>query len=489
MQNPNLQAMLEKEQKRNENNKIMNRPVVVVSYVFALIFFAMIGYLVYFMAVDATGIIANSANKRQDSFADKVIRGQIITSDGEVIAETKVSKSGEESRKYPHDEMFAHVVGYTRYGKAGLELEGNYYLLTSTANIFERVYHTLKEEKNIGDNVISTLDYDMQKAAYNALKGVQGAIVVMEPDTGKILAMVSKPDFDPNDIEKVWEQATASDSEESMLLNRATQGRYAPGSTFKILTALEYIRENNDYVSYEYDCESEGVFDSVSIHCAKGQTHGKVTLAETLAQSCNTSVANIGTKINIQKLHDLCESFLFNHNLPYNGVYNPSSFLLDGDSEAFDVPQTVIGQGDTTISPLHNAMIISTIANGGIMMKPYLIDSIENYEGARVKKFTSSSYGRIITTDEAKALSKMLEDVVKDGTATKYLGDCKYSVAGKTGTAEYGNDGNVNSWFIGYSNVENPDIVVSILIEDADTVGVKAANVARKLFDAYYKDN
>ncbi len=480
--------MLEKEQKRNENNKIMNRPVVVISYAFALIFFAMIGYLVYFMMVDSTGVIANSANKRQDSFADKVVRGSIITSDGEVIAQTKVSKSGEETRDYPHDEMFSHVVGYTKYGKNGLELEGNYYLLTSTANIFERVYNTLKEEKNIGDNVISTLDFDMQEAAYKALKNVQGAIVVMEPDTGKILALVSKPDFNPNEIDKVWEKATQEGSEDSMLLNRATQGRYAPGSTFKILTVLEYIRENRDYTSYEYDCESEGVFNSVSIHCAKGQSHGKVTLADTLAQSCNTSVANIGTKINIQKLHGLCEDFLFNKELPINGVYNKSSYTLTGESKNYDVPQTVIGQGDTTISPLHNAMIISAIANGGILMKPYLIDSIENYAGARIKKFTSSSYGRIITSEEATLLSEMLEDVVKDGTATKYLGDCEYSVAGKTGTAEYGNDGNVNSWFIGYSNVENPDIVVSILIEDSDTVGVKAAKVARKLFDAYYKD-
>lgn len=439
------------------------------------------------MAVDSQTVIANSANKRQDSFADKVVRGQILTSDDKVVAETKVSDSGEETRYYPYDNLFSHVVGYTQYGKSGLELEGNYYLLTSTANIFERVYKTLKEEKNIGDNVVTTLNYDIQKAAYDAMGSAQGAVVVMEPSTGKLLAMVSKPDYNANDMETVWEKATAEDSTESMLVNRATQGLYAPGSTFKILTVLEYMRENSDYQSYSYTCESEGVFNSVSIHCAKQVSHGKVTLADTLAQSCNTSVANIGTTLDISKLNSLTETFLYNKDLPYNGIYNKSSFKLTAKSDKSQIPQTVIGQGDTLITPLHNLLIISTIANGGVMMKPYLIDSIENYEGARVKKFTASSYGRIITADEATALTQMLEGVVNDGTASSYLGGLKYSVAGKTGTAEYGSDGNVNSWFIGFSNVENPDIAVSIVIEDADTVGIKAAQVARKVFDAYYK--
>lgn len=457
-----------------------------VTYTFAIVMLAMIGYIIYFMVMDSQTIIANPANKRQDDFAQKVIRGEILTSDGKMIAQTKVSKNGDETRYYPYKNLFSHVVGYTQYGKSGLELEGNYYLLTSTANIFERVYKTLKEEKNTGDNVVATLDYDIQKAAYNAMGKAQGAVLVMEPSTGKLLAMVSKPDYDANDMENVWERATAEGSTESMLVNRATQGLYAPGSTFKVLTVLEYMREHADYQDYEYTCESEGIFNSVAIHCAHNTAHGKVTLAKTLAKSCNTSVANIGTKLDIGKLKSLTEAFLYNKDLPYNGVYNKSIFKLTSKSDKNQIPQTVIGQGETQITPLHNLLIISTIANGGVMMKPYLIDSIENYQGDRVKKFTASSYGRIISGEEAMALSSMLEGVVDDGTATKYLGGRKYSVAGKTGTAEYGSDGNVNSWFIGYSNVDNPDIAVSIVIEDADTVGIKAAQVARKVFDAYY---
>lgn len=126
--------------------------------------------------------------------------------------------------------MFSHLVGYDEYGKAGLELAGNFYMLRSHINIFERVYRELKEEKNRGDNVITTVDYDLQAAAYNALGSCKGAVIAIEPSTGKILCMVSKPDYDPNDIENVWSYLqTEEGSESTILLNRATQGLYAPG--------------------------------------------------------------------------------------------------------------------------------------------------------------------------------------------------------------------------------------------------------------------
>ncbi len=468
---------------------MMNKSVVNVTYIIAVVFLCMIGYIIYFMTVESTSVIANSANRRADKFASKVIRGNILTSDGKVVAETKVNKDGKEKRYYPQGKMFSHVVGYDTYGRSGLELDTNFYLLTSNANIFERTYNTLREKKNKGDNVISTINFNMQQTAYKALSGVQGAIMVMEPSTGKVLAMVSKPDFDPNDIDNVWEKATKEGSKETMLLNRATQGLYAPGSTFKILTALEYINEyGNAYKKYSYNCEGKVTIDDVSIKCAHNEKHGEVDLAGTLAHSCNTSVVNIGTKISAGGLNTLCKQFLYDSELPYSGVYSKSRFKLDKNSDKKEIPQTVIGQGETLVTPLHNLMIISAIANGGVLMKPYMVDSVENYSGIRVKKFTGSAYGSLISADKAAVISKMLEGVINDGTATKYLKDAKYSVAGKTGTAEYGSDGNVNSWFIGYSNVEDPDIAVSIVIEDADTAGVKAASVARKLFDTYYKD-
>ena len=188
----------------------------------------------------------------------------------------------------------------------------------------------------------------------------------------------------------------------------------------------------------------------------------------------------------MDKFHALTEEFLFNKSLPYGGNYNKSSFVLDGKSDKSLIPQTVIGQGDTQISPLHNAMIMSTIANGGVMMKPYIVDHIENYEGVNVKRFTPSVYKRLMTTGEAETMTELLEGVVDYGTGYAVNTDA-YSVAGKTGTAEYNSEGKSHSWFVGFSNVDNPDIVVCVVVEEADTSGIRATNVARQIFDAYYQ--
>lgn len=476
-----------REKRRGEKNKIANRPILVLTYAFAGVFLLMILYLGKFMISDSSTVIANSYNKRQDKLAENVIRGDIVSSDGTVLATTQYAEDGSEYRYYPYGTMFAHAVGYSTYGKSGVELSANYYLLTSNANIIERTTNALQEEKNMGDTVVTTLDYNLQSTAYYALGSAKGAVVVLEPDTGKILAMVSKPDFDPNSIDSVWTSVTEGTiSDDTILLNRATQGLYPPGSTFKVLTALEYMRENDDWESYTYDCEGLTVLNNVTIHCYNNTVHGTVNLADSIAYSCNTSFSNIGTTLDMDAFYSLCETFLFNKDLPYSGLSSKSSFVLDGSSDSSLIPQTVIGQGDTLISPLHNALIMATIANGGVMMEPYLIDHIENYVGVNVRSFTPSAYKRLMTVDEAQELTELLEGVVEYGTGS-VLNNSTYTVAGKTGTAEYNSEGESHSWFVGFSNVDNPDLVVCVVIEEADISGVKAVNVAKQVFDAYYQ--
>lgn len=446
------------------------------------------GYIVYFMVAESDRVIANSRNKRQDAFADVVIRGDIITSDGEVIATTDIASDGTETRKYPYGDMFAHSVGYNSYGRSGIELSMNFYLLRSHVNIFQRVKHEMQDEKNMGDTVVSTLNYELQKAAYDALGNNKGAVIVMEPDTGKILVMVSKPSFNPNDIDKVWEEVHSEEGQSStVLLNRATQGLYAPGSTFKVVTLLEYLRENPDYENYSYECTSQGIYNNISIHCSNEKAHGTVNVADSLAKSCNTSFSNMGISLNMNDYRALADSLLFNGELPYDGVYSQSKFVLDGNSDPAEIPQTVIGQGKTQITPLHNALIMSSIANGGVMMKPYLVDSVENADGATIEKYKSKSYKTVMEPEEAALLTEMLEGVCQYGTAAKYFSDTSYSVAGKTGTAEYDNEGNCNSWFVGFSNVDDPDIVVSVIVEDYNSNKLSGMKVAKQIFDAYYK--
>ena len=224
------------DKRRKQKKRARNKEFARVTYVFVGLFLVMMGYLCYFNVVKSRDMIRNSHNARLDSLAERVVRGKILDKNGKVLAQTTTSEDGTETREYPYGNMFAHVVGYSDKGKSGLESEMNFELLTSNAFFLEKIAKEFKDEKNIGDNVVTTLDVDLQEAAYDALGSSKGAVVVLEPDTGKILAMVSKPDFDPGSVTENWESLNTN--EEAVLLNRVTQGHYVPGSSFIIVTAL-----------------------------------------------------------------------------------------------------------------------------------------------------------------------------------------------------------------------------------------------------------
>ena len=175
-----------------------------VAYIFLGIFVCMIGYFVYFQTVVSSNVITSPYNKRQDTFADRVIRGEIQSSDGEVLAYTNVAPDGTETRVYPHNDLFAHGVGYASHGKTGIELLANYQLLSSHAYFLERFVNEVQEQKNMGDTVVTTLNYQLQKTAYDALGDYRGTVIALEPSTGKVLAMVSKPDYNPNEVDANW---------------------------------------------------------------------------------------------------------------------------------------------------------------------------------------------------------------------------------------------------------------------------------------------
>ncbi len=419
--------------------------------------------------------------------AQFVSRGDIRAADGTVLAKTE-DKDGKEVRVYPYGEIFAHVIGYNSYGKSGLELATNYQLLTSNENVVDQVKDDLAGRKKPGDNVITTLDAKLQKVAYNALGSHNGAVIVLEPDTGKILAMVSRPGFDPNDIDQVWADIHSEEgSESSVLLNRATQGLYAPGSTYKVVTALEYLREHPGTSTYTYDCKGTDSYNGVKIICYKQKAHGTVDLEHSIGYSCNTSFANIGmNEITMDGLHKTSEDLLFNRELPYDGVHSTSSFTMDGTTDRALIPQTVIGQGETQITPLHNAMIMSAIANGGILMKPYLVDHVENVAGKVVEETSPKAAMTLMTSSEAAALQKLLLAPAQYGTSSWKFKNYRHAIVGKTGTAEYDNEGHCNSWFVGYSNPEDPDILVSVVIEGSDSDGLTGVQVAGAIFEAYY---
>ena len=161
----------------------------------------MMGYISYFNVVKSRDIISSPYNKRQDSYADRVIRGKILDRKGNVLAQTNVAEDGTETREYPYNNIFAHVVGYTAQGKSGLESVSNFELLTSNAFFVDKLKNEFQDKKNQGDNVVTTLDTNLQEAAYDALGSNKGAAVALNPKTGEVLAMVSKPTYDPNNLE------------------------------------------------------------------------------------------------------------------------------------------------------------------------------------------------------------------------------------------------------------------------------------------------
>lgn len=463
-----------------------NRELHVVVYFFMLLFLCMMGYMVYYVQCLAPHEINNSYNMRQKDLAEKVIRGSIYAADGEVLAEEALNDKGVEERYYPMGNLFAHVVGFSSMGRLGLEKTANISLLTSDAPVQEKLAKEMAGKRNTGDNIYTTLDVKLQKAASEALANYKGAIVVMEPKTGKLLAMVSKPDFDPNTVSANWTDIS-TDDQDSPLVNRATQGLYPPGSTFKIVTLLEYVREHpDDYENYSYDCTGKITHDDVTIECYHNLVHGRVSLLESFAKSCNCSFANIGLGLNIPDYENTCDELLFNHKLPIDLAYTSSSFVLSSSSDTEERMQTAIGQGKTLITPMHMAMITCAVANGGMLMKPYEIEKQENYLGTAVKTYSPEEYRRLMTAEEAGIEKKYMEEVVSSGTG-KRLRDQPYTVAGKTGSAEYGNvKGQSHAWFTGFSNVDDPDIEVTVIIEGAGSGGDYAVPVAKRIFDAYY---
>lgn len=473
--------------KKKLENRKNNKSIIVSTLIFVITFIAMAGYLIYFNLTQAESIINNSYNKRQGVLSRRTIRGSILSDDKTKLAVTNVDDDGNETRYYPYSGLFSHTIGYLNNGGYGLESLYGYYMLHSNQNFFEQIGNDLSGNRNTGDNVVTTLNVGLQKACYDALGSNRGAVIVMEPSTGKILAMVSKPDFDPNTLAANWSQITGEGSD-SVLVNRATQGLYPPGSTFKLITMLEYLREHkNDYGQYHYICDGTYELGNNTINCVRTTAHGDVDLFSSLAVSCNCSFINIGLSLDLDRYKKTAEKMLFNKELPTNLEYNKSRFVLNGESSEWDIAQTSFGQGKTVITPFHLALITCTIANNGTLMVPYLVSSVESTNGMTVKKFKEEKYDTLITEKEASLLKKGMEQVVKDSFSWLF-GGVEYTLAAKSGSAQYGTEGYEHSLYASFSPADNPEIAVVAVVEGGPQRNTTAAEVTKQIYDYYYSN-
>lgn len=482
-------------ERAEKEKKAARLHITFFAVMFALLFGWMCFYFTQTAIEDRVKLFNNDYNKRDELLETRNRRGSIYASDSETLlatTETQLDDDGnvKQIRSYPFGSMYAHAVGYSMMGGSGLEEYFKYDLLHSNLPLSDKVRYDNKEDAEErlypGNNLITTLDPDVQKACYEAMGSYEGAVIVTQPKTGRILAMVSKPDFDPNDIEYEWDNLL-SDNESGTLLNRVTQGLYPPGSTFKIVDCIDLLQENPDIVDeYTYNCS--GVFEQngESIHCYEYEVHGEVNLLESFAHSCNSSFANIGVNlISSESMSDTLRSLLFNSKLPYDLPYVRSSINMPDTLSTEGIMQMSIGQGTTAMTPLHLNMITAAVANDGLLMKPHLVDELHDAKGRVLRVYSPEEYGSLMPQEVSETVTEFMRAVVTDGTANSLAGR-DYEAAGKTGSAEFDNNKSSHAWFTGFAPYDDPEICVTVLIEGKGMGSSYAVPVARQIFDAYF---
>ncbi len=474
-------------EEKTKKKKIRSYPILILSGFYVLLFTAMLVYISVYSYDNRQELMDNSYNTRQQILLNQNSRGRILSRNGDVLAYSESDENGREVRIYPYGREFAHVVGYSTNGKAGIEALANYYLINTSIDLSQKVALDTKGQKYPGDYCITTLDVNLQEVAFDALSARKGAVVVTNPKTGEVLAMVSKPDFEPGTIKQDWDSLIADTSPDARLLNRATQGLYPPGSTFKIVTALAYIKEHpQDYNNYRFTCSGRFTFDGESISCYHGENHGSVDFVKSFAESCNSSFANIGLGVSRNVFSQTLDQLLFGKELPIDLLYSKSSASISEATSVGDCMQLSIGQGATSVTPMHMNMITQAIANDGQLMKPYFVSSIKSEDGKTVKTYSESVYKRLMTADQARILQSMMKEVVEQGTASKLKG-LSYTAAGKTGSAEFTNTTtDSHAWFTGFAPAEDPEVCVTIIVENAGSGGSFAVPIAKRIFDAYF---
>ncbi|MBR5422226.1 MAG: FtsW/RodA/SpoVE family cell cycle protein [Lachnospiraceae bacterium] len=473
-------------QEEKEIRAPQDKSIFVNGLIYSGVFLLMFANILRFMIMEGDTAMVNSYNgKRMAILENDNTRGTIYAADGSVLAGTSKDEEGNEKREYPYGEVFAHPVGYAVRGGAGIERQMLKYLITSDVSLGTRMENDLNRRKDPGNDVYTTLEPKLQKAAYDAMGERRGAVVVTEVKTGRVLAMVSKPVFDPYTVEEKWEELL-KDDESGRLVNRGTQGQYAPGSTFKIVTVLEYIREHpSDYGDYEFICSGKLVAGGTSIQCYHGTVHGEVDLTESFAKSCNSSFANIGLGLDRDSFAKTLEELYFNKEIPASMDHKQSHVSMRKDMAEDKVMQTAIGQGDTLMSPLHLNMITAALANNGEMMQPYMIETVMNGDGKVLKAYSPKVIGTIADENELRIMHNLMEAVVDHGTAQR-LKDLPMSMAGKTGSAEFSsNKQQSHAWFTGYAPADAPEIAVTVILENAGSGGEMAAPIAGAVVRAY----
>lgn len=432
-----------------------------VFWIYFSLFLILCCWITKFVFFDSKAVVASPYNPRVRLADSRIVRGEILDSDGNILAETKLGEYN--TRSYPYGGNFAHTVGFSGYNSQGAEAVYSVELLKASNEISQRFNDITKAGGVHGNRIVLTVDSKLQLKACELMDGRKGAIIAIEPATGKILSCVSNPSFDPNRVAIEWDELK-SDTENNPLINRATQGLYPPGSIFKIVTLTAALRYMPDYKDFTYTCTGAEDFGGKTIRCYNGKAHGEVGYKEAFAKSCNTYFAVLGERIGAEKLAAAAEGLLFNKSYQFPLEYVKSSFTLNGESDLNEIVETSIGQGRTLVTPLHMAFLACAVANDGYLMRPYIVDRIEAYDGKPVKKYLPEISTTMLSSEECIVLSEVMKAVAIEGTASQLSKNL--NIAGKTGTAE-NSSGADHGWFVAYAPADNPKIAVAVLLENS----------------------
>jgi peptidoglycan glycosyltransferase len=456
-----------------------------------ILFGILVGFTSYWAVFDSDGLKANTANRRLLLEEQRIRRGLIFARDGTVLARNKVTGRGATrfyERVYPTNRLFSHVVGYNfvQRGRAGMERADNDEL-TGETNEFETIFDQLRGKAREGNDLRTSLDPRAQQTAIDALAGRAGAVVAIEPQTGRVRVMASTPDFDPNSIPSSFGQLNRTAG--SPLFNRATQSGYPPGSTFKVVTATAALDSGRFTPETTIDGSSPKKIGGVPLTNFGNESFGQISLTTALTHSVNTVWAQVGEQLGKDTMYEYMRRFGFNSrpaiDLPTDELRPSGVFagrkLLD-NSDAVDIGRVAIGQERLLVTPLQMAMVASAVANGGSLMRPRLVEQVKNVDGRTVRVVRPSEESRVMKQSTARALASMMSQVVKEGTGTA-AALSGIDVAGKTGTAEVG--GTNQAWFIAFAPVGSPRIAIAATVERTPGQGgTIAAPIAKRVMES-----
>jgi peptidoglycan glycosyltransferase len=430
-------------------------------------------------------------------------RGDIVTSTGVTIASSiPTTDALKYLRTYPNGPLFAPITGYYSivYGASQIESAENSILAGSDDRLFgvQQLSNLITGRTPEGGSVVLTIDPVLQQVAYAALAGRKGAVVALDPSTGAILALVSSPSYDPNTLSS-HDQATITAYWKKLLadtanpgLDRALNQTYPPGSTFKLITAAAALSTGSYTPTTVIPAPATlPLPQSTSVlHNFQGEScGGQATLIQALTISCNTAFGGLGLALGQDALRNQADAFGFDS--PYSVPMKSATSVFPVDLSDANTIQSAIGQFDVRATPLQMAMVAAAIANGGVEMKPYLVDQLVGPDLRIVDQTKPTQLRRAVSPQVAAELTQMMESVVQHGTGTSAQIP-GVAVAGKTGTAQNATGAAPHAWFVAFAPAVQPKIAIAVLVENGGgnsdaTGGAIAAPIAKAVIQAELK--